>query len=173
MTFRSMTALLLACLLVFITDNAAAAEKTYNLSSIDYPGAMATSIPGGINDLGDIVGAFTDSNRKVHGFLLSNGVYTTIDVPGAAITMARGINSRGDIVGSYQITPSKPGGDFHGFLLRDGELTIINYPNHLNTILQRISATGVIVGCYHDADMMGSMHGMELTADGFQAITVS
>ena len=47
----------------------------------------------------------------------------------------------------------------------------IDQPNHLNTIIQRISATGVIVGCYHDADTMGSMHGIELTADGSRAVT--
>lgn len=169
---RLITALVLTCALALVAMDAAAAEKTYNMISIDYPSAIATSIPGGINDRGEIVGAYTDSSRKVHGFLLSSGVYTTIDVQGAAITSARGINSRGDIVGSYQVTPSKPGGDFHGFVLRDGELTTINYPNHPNTIIQRISATGVLVGCYHDADTMGSMHGIELTADAFQAIGV-
>src|SRR5262249_55852920 len=170
--FRPITVLVLACCLMLVAMRASAAEKTYNMVSIDYPSAIATSIPGGINDRGEIVGAYTDSSRKVHGFLLSSGVYTTIDVQGAAITLVRGINSRGDIVGSYQMTPSKPGGDFHGFVFRDGELTTINYPNHLNTIIQRISATGVLVGCYHDADTMGSMHGIELNSDGPQALTV-
>src|SRR5207253_11484159 len=60
----------------------------------------------------------------------------------------------------------------HGFLLTDGVLTTFDYPGHLNTIAQRISASGVIVGCYHDADTMGSMHGMELTKDGLSAIDV-
>jgi uncharacterized membrane protein len=169
---RPITVLVLTFSLVFLVMNALAAEKTYNMIRIDYPNAIATSILGGTNDRGDIVGAYTDASRKIHGFLLSDGVYTTLDVQGAAITQARGINSRGDIVGTYQVTPSKPGGDFHGFLLRDGDLTTINHPNHLNTIIQRISATGVLVGCYHDADTMGSMHGLELTAEGFQDITV-
>lgn len=167
-----MTAVSLTFLLVFVTVNALGAEKTYNLTTIDFPNAAATSIGGGISDRGDIVGSYTDSNKKTHGFLLSDGVFTTIDVPGAASTLARGINARGDIVGSYQITPTKPGGDVHGFLLRDGVLTTFDYPGHLNTVPQRISATGVIVGCYHDADNMGSMHGMQLTAEGFSAIDV-
>ena len=102
--FRTITAVSLV--FMFVTVHAIGAEKTYNLPAIDYPNAIATSVPGGINDRGDIVGAFTDSNRKGHGFLLSNGVYTAIDVPGAAATLARGINSRGDIVGSYQVNPS-------------------------------------------------------------------
>ena len=169
---RRITVLALAFSVVFLRLNAAPAQKTYKMISIDYPNAVATSIPGGINDRGEIVGAYTDSSRIVHGFLLSDGTYTSIDVQGAAITMARGINSRGDIVGTYQVTPSKPGGDFHGFLLSDGELTTINYPHHPNTIIQRISATGVLVGCYHDADTMDSMHGIELRAHGFQALNV-
>ena|SRR2546428_4427638 len=112
------------------------------------------------SDRGDIVGSYTDSNKKTHGFLLGDGVFTTIDVTGAVSTMTRGINARGDIVGSYQINPAKPGGDVHGFLLRDGAFIYFDYPGHLNTVPQRISAKGVIVGCYHDADTMDSMHGM-------------
>jgi len=170
--FRTITAVSLTFLLVFVTVNARGAEKTYNLKTIDFPNATATSITG-ISDRGDIVGSYTDSNKKTHGFLLSDGVFTTIDVREAGNTMARGINARGDIVGSYQIIPpTKLGGDIHGFLLRDGALTTFTHPDHLNTIPQRISAKGVIVGCYHDADTMGSMHGMQLTAEGFSAIDV-
>ena len=156
--------------LAFAAITAIAADKTYNLTTIDVPGAIATNISGGISDRGDIVGSYTDVAKKTHGFLLSNGVFTTIDVPGATITIARGINARGDIVGTYQLVPSKPGGDLHGFLLKDGILTTFDYPGHLNIIAQRISASGVIVGCYHDADTMGSMHGMMLTAEGFSAL---
>lgn len=96
-----MTAVSLTFLLVFVTVNALGAEKTYNLTTIDFPNAAATSIGGGISDRGDIVGSYTDSNKKTHGFLLSDGVFTTIDVPGAASTLARGINARGDVVGTY------------------------------------------------------------------------
>jgi probable HAF family extracellular repeat protein len=159
-----------SCVLAFAAITAVAAGKTYNLTTIDVPGAIATNIIGGISDRGDIVGSYTDAAKKTHGFLLSNGVFTTIDVPGATITIARGINARGDVVGTYQFVPSKPGGDLHGFLLKDGILTTFDYPGHLNTIAQRISASGIIVGCYHDADTMGSMHGMQWTAEGFSAI---
>ena len=88
--FRTTTAVSLTFILVLITVNALGAEKKYNLTTIDYPNAISTNIAVGISDSGDIVGSYTDSNKKVHGFLLRNGVYTTIDVPGAAITMARG-----------------------------------------------------------------------------------
>src|SRR5213593_131880 len=120
MSFKTMTACSLVGILMVATVNAIAGEKTYNFTTIDYPNAVSTNIVGGISDRGDIVGSYTDSANKTHGYLLSGGVFTTIGIPGAAVTNARGINARGDIVGTYQITPSLPGGDFHGFLLRYG-----------------------------------------------------
>src|SRR3984957_6023073 len=37
----------------------------------------------GINDSGAIVGDYRDSSNNAHGFLYSNGTYTTINGPGA------------------------------------------------------------------------------------------
>jgi len=42
----------------------------------------------------------------------SEGVFTTIDVPGASYPVASGINHRGDIVGYYWT-----GGAWHGFVM--------------------------------------------------------
>ena len=51
-----------------------------------------------------------------HGYLLSEGQFSTIDLPGATFTRAAAINSRGDIVGSGIVA-----GVFHGFLLSSRE----------------------------------------------------
>jgi hypothetical protein len=51
--------------------------------------------------------------RRDYGFLLRDGVFTTIDVPGALATDPWKINSRGQIVGGYADT----GGRSHVFLL--------------------------------------------------------
>jgi uncharacterized membrane protein len=59
------------------------------------------------------VGRYISSGAS-HGFLLSNGELTSIDVPGATFTSARGINCLGDIVGEYR----DAGGRVHGFMLR-------------------------------------------------------
>jgi len=48
----------------------------------------------GINDHGDVNGNFGDSNGS-HGFLLKDGNYTTLDVPGALLTLGGGINNAG------------------------------------------------------------------------------
>jgi uncharacterized membrane protein len=105
-------------------------DEIFSLS----PGALSVFAPsgaqpvsldqGGINERGDIVGAYCDTAipcgivlTGTHGFLLRAGLFTTIDitdVPGVTVTAtsAAGINARGEIVGSYS-----DGAHFHGFLL--------------------------------------------------------
>src|SRR5262249_40102052 len=71
----------------------------------DDPDAMKVApggtVPFGINDRGQIVGDYLDPNFIRHGFLLSGGAYTTIDPPGAVLTVAEGINNAGVIAGVY------------------------------------------------------------------------
>ena len=55
--------------------------------------------PFGINKHGQIVGEYVDAEGRSHGFLLENGVFTTIDAPGGASTIAIDINDNGQIVG--------------------------------------------------------------------------
>lgn len=92
--------------------------------SIDFPSAAETapgsySVVGGINAGGDIAGSYctaepcTNPSPSVHGFLLSEGVYTTVDFPGATATLSAGVNSSDDVVGVYF---DSVGGGVHGFL---------------------------------------------------------
>ena len=55
-------------------------------------------------------GLYEDSSFRFHGFLLNEGIYTTIDVPGATYTVAYGINAAGQIVAPTQT--SAPAMDF-------------------------------------------------------------
>lgn len=151
------TVLSIGASLLAATFASAQAQRTY--ISFDVPGAAVT-LPQGINADGAVVGAYTDTNGKQHGFLLSGGSVTTIDYSGALATIARGINSHGDIVGTHVDAANLPGGGSKGFLLKSGGFTDVNYPGHLNTIAQRINDAGLITGCYHDTDTMGTMHSM-------------
>jgi len=56
---------------------------------------------GGLNDSGDIVGFFVDTNFSFHGFLKTQSNFQSVDFPGAALTAALGINASGKIVGQY------------------------------------------------------------------------
>lgn len=130
----------------------------HTVTQIDVPGATST-FANAINREGDIVGSYNDSGG-IHGFLLSNGVFTTIDFPGATFTAAADINARGQIVGSYNDSSSHG----HGFLLSDGALTSIDYPGTDLTGASAINSRGDILGIY--ADNSG-IHGFLLNASNF------
>ena len=97
--------------------------------SFDYPGAVETSPAayshaGGLNNFGDIVNTYASGTPygnlanhnvygNVHGLLMSGGVFTSIDPPGAVETVATGINDSRQVVGVY----TDMNGRWHGYLL--------------------------------------------------------
>ena len=136
---RFVTAVLF-CLAICPPSHAA----DYLFSQIHVPDSDSTEA-NGINARGHIVGGYVDSNGISHGFLLRNGVFKTIDVPGALETLAaRSINARGDIVGGFLDS------DFvrHGFLLSDGKFTQIDYPGSTGTYMSGINNAGDVTGGY-------------------------
>jgi probable HAF family extracellular repeat protein len=87
-----------------------------NFQQLDFPGSVQTEALG-INDDGDIVGRYQDTQGTQHGFLLRDGHFTSIDAPPGPDTFAFGINERGKIVG---FTVSASGQDI-GFRARSHE----------------------------------------------------
>ena len=55
---------------------------------------------------------YIDNSRNQHGFLFSDGNYTSIDYPGANSTSDTGINNAGRLVGMYVDSSLNQ----HGFL---------------------------------------------------------
>ena len=108
---------------------------------------------------------YVDADGTEHGFLLDDGVFTTIDHPDAGPlgTAAIGLNDRGQIVGFY----AGADGPNHGFLLdqgrgfrREGVFTTIDHPDAGSVPGTGTAATGIddrgrIVGFYLDAGAMG------------------
>ena len=84
----------------------------------DVPVSATVTQGDDINAQGDIVGAWVDVGGVVHGFLLSNGEFTSFDFPGAADTIPFGINAAGQIVGRYDLAD----GSNHGFLAQPGNI---------------------------------------------------
>jgi hypothetical protein len=135
--------------------------------TIDFPGAVKTDA-WGINNPGEIVGGYRDTNNKSHVFRLREGQFKTIDFPGAFDTAPDGtkggINSRGDIVSYYctALCDQVHGFDSQrGFLLSRGEFTTtMDFPANITGPLSHhvtgnfgINARGDIVGYYDDASV--------------------
>lgn len=88
-------------------------------------------------------------------------MFTTIDVPGAGVTVVYGINSAGDMVGYYGATTSDP--HKHGFLLRDGAFTFLDYPGATSTFAYAVTDTGVVIG---SAEFNGGLTAVGFIYDG-------
>src|SRR5947207_15808516 len=102
------------------------------------------TVVSGINATGQIVGGYTDSLNKTHGFLYTAGTYVTLDIPGATLTQASAVNSSGQIVGVFFDGNFKQ----HSFLFSNGSFTTIDNHNPAvsATHAKRIDSSGNIVG---------------------------
>ena len=123
---------------------------------IDHPRAKQPvgTVVWGINNAGDIVGGYGDGTKS-SGFLLSNGVYSDIFVPGSVYTLALGINTFGQIVGWY----GDSSGNVHGFLLDSGTYTTIDYPGFPENYVEAINDNGQMVGGYGNPGPVYWQHG--------------
>jgi len=133
------------------------------------PGSITgTTRAASINTSGQIVGQYTDTCFcKQRGFLLTRGVFTTIDDPGFFSSAAQAINDSGQIVGYGQ--PGFGTGSAHGYLLSGGAFAALDDPlvpqpesGYVGTIPTGINNVGDIVG-YYEAPAL-QMHGFLLSA---------
>lgn len=112
-------------------------------TTIDYPGAVATTLNGGPNPQGTAVGSWTDSGGLTHGFTLSkHGVFASFDPPGSTLTTPNFIDPQGEIVGAY----NDAGGVSHGFVLNNGQYTTVNFAGAAGTELTGLNPSGEMSG---------------------------
>jgi probable HAF family extracellular repeat protein len=150
--------------------------STYTNLQVPVPGySYDQTWASGINNSGQIVGYYQPSqfSSAYSGFVLNQGAYTTLTVPGRSSTQAIGINNLGQIIGnadghaflysggnyttlnvSGQVTGINDAGQIvgtngtHGFLLSGGSLTTLNVPGAYSTAATGINNLGQIVGYY-------------------------
>ena len=85
------------------------ADLSTSLGFVDEGGTITTIDPFGstftqalgVNDLGEIVGFYTDATGNQHGYIDNGGVFASFDPPGSVSTTINGLNDKGDIVGFY------------------------------------------------------------------------
>jgi uncharacterized membrane protein len=124
------------------------------LETFDYPGTGNQTLPQKINERGDVVGEFIDSNGVTRGFVrFSDGSFSDPIVdPNDTVgfTEGRGINNTGTVAGDYAITD----GTIHSFFLSGGTFTEYDVPGALQTNLLSINDAGDFTGGF-DPDGSG------------------
>jgi probable HAF family extracellular repeat protein len=101
-----------------------------------------------------------------------NLTFTSIDIPGAGVVGAYGINNNGDIVGYYGTDSNA---NKHAFLLRNGVFSYFDYPGKLSTIATGINDAGLITGYTGNFFLQGFLYdGTTFTSvrDGSDTATV-
>ena len=116
--------------------------------TINAPESVFGTTLTGINVHQDIVGWYFPQDDTIHGLHIVDGVYATLDVPGALYTFLLDINDAGAIVGSH--TQGEYG---QGFLYQDGAF----YPitpgvGEIHSEATGINNAGEIVGNYWAPD---------------------
>jgi hypothetical protein len=142
---------ILAVLFVFplmgtFAQQAANSGSIEVISTFDYPGTGNSTLPQKINDRGDVVGEFIDSNGVTRGFVrFSDGSFSEPIVdPNDTVgfTEGRGINNSRTIVGDYAVSD----GTIHSFFWSNGTFTEYDIPGAVETNLLSINEPGDLAG---------------------------
>jgi hypothetical protein len=128
------------------------------ITTFDYPGAGNLTLPQKINERGDVVGEFIDSNAVTRGFVrFSDGSFSAPIVdPNDTVgfTEGRGINNSRTVAGDYVISD----GTLHSFFLSGGTFTEYDVPGTVQTNLLSINDAASFTGAF-DPDGSGIFQG--------------
>jgi uncharacterized membrane protein len=118
------------------------------ITTFDYPGTGNSTLPQKINERGDIVGEFVDSNGVTSGFVrFRDGTFSAPIVdPNDTVgfTEGRGINNSRTVVGDYATSD----GNLHGFFLSGGTFTEYDVPGAVFTAVLSINNPGDFTGTF-------------------------
>ncbi len=130
------------------------ASADYAFESIDVPGVDFLELTAS-SDFDDYAGnTLSADGKKIVGFTLIDGVFTTYDFPGAKNTYFYALGNNGQAAGHYEDSE----GLYHGVVLENGELRQYDFPGAVQTEIYGISdATGALTGNFIDAP--GVRHG--------------
>jgi len=124
------------------------------ITTFDYPGTGNSTLPQKINERGDIVGIFLDSNLVSRGFVrFSDGSFSAPIVdPNDTVgfTEGRGINNPGTVCGDYATSD----GNTHGFFLSSGTFTEYDVAGALSTVVLGINDPADFAGGFSNDDVI-------------------
>jgi probable HAF family extracellular repeat protein len=122
-------------------------------TAIQPPSSIST-IAQGLNDKGEVVGAFLDTRNVQHAFLFTGTQYITLDVPNHTVPNAWSINSNGRISIFALNTKSL----YDSFLFNGKSYTKVNVKGAVNNFIHAIDDSGDRV--YTITDSNGDYHGV-------------
>src|SRR5213076_3100296 len=118
------------------------------ITTFDYPGTGNSTLPQKINERGDVVGIFLDSNLVSRGFVrFSDGSFSDPIVDPndtVGLTEGRGINNSRTVCGDYAASD----GNLHGFFLSGGTFTGYDIPGAVFTAVLSINNPGDFTGTF-------------------------
>lgn len=123
---------------------------TMTFSPVPVPAGVTSAFASGINDQNDVVGTETLKSGATHGFVIVNGVFSTLAIrnkvsPPATNVSVFGVNDLLQIVGFY----TDATGATHGFVDNNGTPVVINEPAANGfTVVNGINNGGELVGFY-------------------------
>ncbi len=133
--------------------------------TINYPGAVTTTLNGGPNPQDTAVGSYVDTSNVTHGFKLTRkDVFTPFDPPGSTGTTPNYITPLGVIVGGYLDSA----GTSHGFILDKGQYTTFNLRGAAGTVLTGRNLFGEMTGfsCAVASCASGTTHSFIVSQKG-------
>jgi hypothetical protein len=130
------------------------ANTPITFGDVYFPGSLVTYALG-LNDAGNVVGIYLDTQQQVHGFFLQGTIYISIDFPGAVATEALGTNNHGDIVGDY----TDSAGRVHGFVRRSGQFLNVDAPFASGLTINTINDSRIVAGTYNSGSTTASFSG--------------
>src|SRR5580704_11829935 len=143
----------------------------YNIGASRFSSVVDPNLPGtsltaaAINDEGHVAGFYTNAAGNTDGFLKTHGQFIDLAVPGAASTMALGVNDRDEVVGVYTVG-SGSSAAMHGFTWtpRHGFSTVDDPHGVGTTTINGVNDHGQLVGFYVDAN--GNTDGLLASPQG-------
>ena len=122
-------------------------------AAVTDPSAPSASLTAAaINNDGAIAGFYVNQDGVTDGFIKTGHRFTDLAVPGAASTMALGVNDHDEVVGSYTVG-SGSNAVMHGFTWTPGGgFTTVDDPHGMGTTtINGVNDAGDLVGFYVDS----------------------
>jgi probable HAF family extracellular repeat protein len=145
-------------------------QAGYSYTTLPPPDSSTQNAYGyGINDKGDVVGSYLTFSGlpSLSGFVLSNGMYTTIDNGPFLATFLTGINNAGSMAG-YYVVPIPDHELVLGFKVTGGTTAPVVVPGAIATMAFGINSLGEIAGSYEDSNH--NKHGFLLNGSTYTQI---